>query len=153
MSKEIENLIRQSFAGSIQPDEDDVCASTDEEALEDCGLFIGQEWENIDSDAIVDHQDALFWFSPEAFHYYLPAFMKAGLKEPDAGYILNILLMLRPDTEPSAATFARERWLLFNEMQIASLKAWLIWAYAAMNRRDDTELEDALRVLEERYWW
>lgn len=153
MSKEIENLIRQSFAGSIPPDEDDVCASTDEEALEACGLFIGKEWEDIDSDAIAEHQDALFWFSPEAFHYYMPTFMKAGLKEPDASYILNILLMLRPDVEASAITFARERWLLFNDAQIGALKKWLNWTYAAMNRRNDTELEDALRVLDERYWW
>ncbi|MCF6252321.1 MAG: hypothetical protein L3J75_13800 [Methylococcaceae bacterium] len=83
----------------------------------------------------------------------MPAFMIAGLKEPDAYYILNILLILRPDVEASDASFARERWILFNSAQRTSLKKWLVWIYAEMDRGDDTELEDALKVLQEQYWW
>ena len=153
MLKEIENLIRNSFAGMSLPSEDEVCTSNDNEALDDCAIFVGREWNDVDGDAIAEHQDALFWFTPKSFHYYMPAFMIAGLKEPDAYYILNILLMLRPDVEASDACFARERWMLFNSAQRTSLKKWLVWIYAEMDRGDDTELEDALKVLQEQYWW
>ena len=149
MSNNVDTLIKQVFSDIPLPSEDDLCASVGEEALEETESFRNKNWLDLDSDFIASHQDALFWFSPAAFYYYFPAFLRAGLVTPNADYVLNILLFLRPETDQILSVFRNERWKLLNDKQIEVLEQWLCSTFPSA----DEELEDALRVIRDRYWW
>ena len=47
-------------------------------------FFDGKRWKDLSIDDLRTHHVALSFFSPEAFHYYLPAFMLAELRDPIA---------------------------------------------------------------------
>jgi hypothetical protein len=92
-------------------------------------LFGGKAWTDVSIDQLRTHHDALSFFSPEAFRYFLPAFMLAELRDPiGAGQIGPSLLfhfsrpeefwkpeleqrlaLLTPDQKAVIADFVRAR--------------------------------------------
>jgi hypothetical protein len=149
MSSKAEELIEQAFTDVPAPDEDSLAASVGEEALEETDPFRGKQWQDLDPDFVEAHLNGLFWFSPEAFHYYLPAFLRAGLAKPKSDLALEVMLYLRPEKDPELAAFSRERWSLLNDEQIRAMEAWLRAVFPA----DNGALPDALKVIDRRYWW
>lgn len=53
---------------SLAPHECDECREIRE-------IFAGQKWNAVPSGILADYHDALPLFSPEAFHYFLPAYL------------------------------------------------------------------------------
>lgn len=150
MSNTLESRIAECFADVPRPADDELCSSNDEEALEETSPFVGKTWQELDAEVLASHADALrYWFTPAAFHYYFPAFLTAGLKKPRPNYVRDILLLLRPEEDEALATFTKERLQLLTQDQIDVFADWL----RATFPRDDGELEDALKVIEIRYWW
>lgn len=43
--------------------------------------FNGMRWQDVTFSQIEQNLDAVFWFAPEAFCYYLPGILSAGLRE------------------------------------------------------------------------
>ena len=145
MSEDVGRLIDRAFASVPEPMEDEVCSSYGEEAEEETAPFRGRKWVEVDSSTVASHVDALLYW----FHYYLPAFLKAGLQQPQADFVVDILLSLEPEEDPVLAQFTRQRWGRLDDQQIRAVDAWL----RAVFPPDNTELQDALAVLRKRFWW
>ncbi len=157
MSSDLEKKIQEAFAEVPQPPEDDLCASFGDEALEDTEPFKGKEWQELrDVELLDEFQYALFWFTPEAFRYYLPAFLLGGFQKPNAVFVLTILQLLWPGDDEESAVFRKQRWGLLSEEQRAALQEWLSWLLANHTTREsvfESEVKEALDCVTKRIWW
>jgi hypothetical protein len=153
MSTKTKDIIERSFAQVPRPSDEDLVESPGHEELEDTEPFRGKAWDEIGHPTLLRHQYALFWFTPEAFHYFLPAFLCAALDNPGSLYTTTILQFLSPTDDKTLATFAKERWSLLTDAQIQALDEWLSYLLLRAKPGAEGELEDAIRVVRERLWW
>lgn len=91
--------------------------------------FHGLSWEVMDSDFLVKNSDALYAFTPEAFCYYLPAFLVHGfehLQSPPV-YVDAILGMLDRSPNPDLWDDSfRRRWTLLQVDECRALERWIL---------------------------
>ena len=156
MPTNVEVTIEEAFADAKPPFEEDICTSVGDEPLEDTEPFRGKRWQDLVDPEFLDRfQYALFWFTPEAFHYYLPAFLKAGLLQPDAIFVTTILQILQPAAARTSAAFRRQRWELLTNTQTMALDEWLRWlvGQATPGGVFEEEINEALQIVRDRFWW
>lgn len=87
-------------------------------------------WQSIGFSLIERNADAVFWFAPEAFCYYLPGFLSAGLKEnrTDSNAYDALIGMLDRIPEPAYwDDFFRPRWTRLLPNEIDAVSAWAAW--------------------------
>ena len=122
----VQRQIESAFASSDRPEPSQYITSRDVEAVEDSSEFVGRDWAGLSNDLLAANYNVLFWFTPKAFHYYLPAFLIAALKanDKDALYVHAILQILR---ELVGKDFCRERLALLSAEQLESIDGWLAW--------------------------
>lgn len=146
--------IDNAFADVERPDDKDYTRSNGGEAYEETAAFFGRNRGALAADFLETHRGVMHWFTPEAFHYYLPAFLSAAVEtdDPYALYVHTILFLLRPNSHQD---FRRARWSKLDDKQIDALRAWLRWLLdRAVN--DDIltgEVREALDVIDSRLWW
>ena len=95
--------------------------------------FEGVHWRDVTFDAIVDNADAIFWFSPEAFCFYLPGFLAAGLEagRTDSNAYDALIGMLDRSPVPEYwDDFFAPRWTLLTAEEIEAVAAWATWLHA-----------------------
>ena len=155
MSEDVEITIRNAFTDVLPPAEDELCDSVGGEAFADTQPFRGKRWQELGPDFLERYQYALFWFTPKAFHYYLPAFLLGGLARPDAVFVVTILQLLQPTADDTRARFREERWGLLSDAQVDSLEKWLCWFLDQTNPGPifASELQQGLQVVRDRFWW
>jgi hypothetical protein len=112
--------IEAAFESVPPPPTDRVVTPTyDDEGV--TGFFKGKHWRDVSIDELRTHHVALSFFSPEAFHYYVPAFMLAELRDPIAAGQIGPSLLFhfsRPE-EPSWEPELRQRLALLTAEQKA----------------------------------
>ncbi len=83
-----------AWAGLTPPTPSAITQHHCEECDEIRDFLSGNAWtELVDVVALRDHYDALHLVTPPAYHYYLPAFMRAAYSAPDrAGSIPNTIV-------------------------------------------------------------
>lgn len=155
MPRDLEKTIAGAFGDLPPPAGDQLHTQVGGEAEQDCAPFQDKPWRELSPDALELHHYALFWFTPPAFHYYLPAFLTGGLAAPDSVFVVTILQLLQPSDRESLAAFRQKRWTLLTAPQIAAVEAWLRWllSQAAPGSVFAGEINDALKIVEQRYWW
>lgn len=155
MTSSLEQVIARAFADVPPPPEDRLRASVGDEAEEDTEPFRRKDWKEIGDDLLARHHYALFWFTPEAFHYFFPAFLTGGLRVPSAVHVITLLQMLRPGNDPSSARFRKDRWRRLTKPQVEALAMWLRWlrSQAPKGGVFEEEVDGALDVVAKRYWW
>jgi hypothetical protein len=92
--------------------------------------YDGMRWQDVTFAHIEQNPDAVFWFSPEAFCYFLPGLLSAGPKENrwDANSYDSIIGMLDRSPEPDYwDDFFLPRWSLFTASEIGAVAAWARW--------------------------
>lgn len=106
--------------------------------------FYGQQWQVID-DAKIEANKSMSFFSPKAFHYLLPAYLRYSLRHfafnSDNSDVCEFMVYaLTPDlgasTEPSRAAWMRERFSLLDRKQ-----AEIVVGFLTLISRDE-ELRD-----------
>lgn len=121
--------IQEAFKGRAIPkqvvSEDSPHTSEYQEALN----FQGASWEIMGSDFLVKNSDALYVFNPQAFCYYLPAFLVHGFEHRHTPpiYLDAILAML--DLSPDPALWDdmfRSRWSLLRVAECQVIERWLL---------------------------
>jgi hypothetical protein len=68
---------------------DDISATLHDEGIVD--YFAGKTWQGHNLKDLHDHYDALSFFTPKAFRYYLPAFLLADLSEEGNGILSDFI--------------------------------------------------------------
>ena len=136
--------------------EGNLSASPVRESYVEANAFKGMNWKEVARDFAHRYRDAVFWFTPNAFHYYLPAFMAATLygKGMDELFAGSIVRLLRFDEDLGFRKFRKERWSLLADGQCAELLRWLIFL---RNTVDDEsiyteDLEAAIETVKARAW-
>ena len=123
-------LIETAFADRPPPSEMTNSKQLSDVEYEEVTSFEGLRWQAVTFDQIEQNADAVFWFSPEAFCYYLPGFLAAGLKENrwDTNAYDALIGMLDRSPEPDYwDDLFVPRWPLLSVPEIDAVKSWLRW--------------------------
>lgn len=126
-------LINSAFARRPPPD-----VMTDSKQLSDLEyeevmFFQGMRWQDVTYDQVEQYSDAVLWFAPEAFCYYLPGFLASGIREnrTHANACDALIGMLDRSPEPTSwDDFFAPRWTLLNVAEIDAVAAWVRWLQA-----------------------
>lgn len=122
--------IERAFAERQPPD-----CMTDSKQLSDVEYdevmsFDNMRWPDVTFDQVERNSDAIFWFAPEAFCYYLPGFLCACIREKrcDANAYDAIIGMLDRSAEPTLwDDFFLPRWPLLTDVELDAVGAWINW--------------------------
>lgn len=92
--------------------------SYDDEGI--VNYFCGTTWRGHDTLSLRAHSSAFTFFTPEAFHYWLPAFLIAAIQDPaEADVIVDYIPWSVSDS------YASQRWPLFSQAQRQAVAAYL----------------------------
>lgn len=125
-----EKLINTAFADRMPP-----AILSDSKQLSDFEydevmLFDQMRWQEVKITHVDEAPDAVFWFSPAAFCYYLPGFLAAGLRENnvDSKAFDSIIGCLDRSPEPDYwDDFFRPRFVQFRASELDAISAWVCW--------------------------
>lgn len=117
----------------------------------DLASFIGKPWSSVTASELEHHFEAIFWFSPEAFCYYLPGVFCAGIKEKRPELIVNHTLVGMLDRSPDPAgwdNFFLARWPLLRSTECEATQRWLLWLSSCSASFSDNSLSRAYETCE-----
>jgi hypothetical protein len=92
--------------------------------------YEGMRWQDVTFELVEDAPDAFFWFAPEAFCYYLPGILAAGLRDNrwDSNAYDSLIGTLDRSPEPDYwDDFFLPRFELFSPLEIDAIAAWVKW--------------------------
>lgn len=146
--------IDSAFAGRSAPS-----VMTDSKQLSDAEYeevmsFEGMRWQDVTFAHIQRCPDAVFWFAPEAFCYYLPGIIAAGLKQnrTDTNAYDSLIGCLDRSPEPDYwDDFFLPRWPLLTEAEVDAVGEWVRWLELvepqAFNKDTCGRAQDTLTLL------
>ena len=150
---EVRDGIYTAFAGTSTPHSSDVVYDNSGDHLE-CeevrGAFEGRAWHEIPLPELTFHAQALFFFTPTAWAYYLPAYLLAvieGYSQSDSilGAIVSSLLTSQ---DPSLQSIRVARVAALTHAQREAAKAFFEWVRAYHpDDVDEDELTDIIFIL------
>lgn len=122
--------IRSAFSHRRKPESAvrDGAPNTDE--YQDAATFNGKDWELVSCGDLENYPAAVSGFSAEAFCYYLPGILSAGLREGRADLLVNsaLVYMLDRGNGPSSwDDFFIEHWGSLNKAECDATQRWLLW--------------------------
>jgi hypothetical protein len=123
-------LITNAFSNRVPP-----LVLTDSMQLTDCEYtevmsYQGLGWQDVTFAQVKQNPDAVFWFSPEAFCYYLPGILAPGLRENrwDSNAYDSLIGCLDRSPVPDYwDDFFLPRWPLLSAQEIDAVAAWVKW--------------------------
>ena len=122
--------IAGAFGGRRQPTVMTTSQQLSDAEYEEVMAFRGMAWDAVTFDLVEQCADAVFWFAPEAFCYYLPGILSAGLKEDrrDSNAYDALIGMLDRSAEPGYwDEFFVERWPLLSADELDAVALWIKW--------------------------
>lgn len=123
-------LIERAFADRSPPS-----AMTDSLQLSDAEYaevmsFQGLRWQDVTFEHVQQFSDAVFWFSPTAFCYYLPGLLAPGLRELrwNCNAYDSLIGCLDRSPEPESwDDFFLPRWPLLSADEVEAVASWVRW--------------------------
>lgn len=97
---------------------------------DDVMSFWGKPWSSVTGAQLEKHFDAIFWFTAEAFCYYLPGILSAGIREDNPSLLVNHSLVNMLDRSPDPSSwddFFFARWSQLTERECEATQAWILW--------------------------
>ncbi len=122
--------IREAFAHRSLPMLVVRSDAPDTDEYDDARHFQGRTWESLTCAELDAHQDAMFGFSPEAFCYFLPGVLSAGIRENRPDLLVNTSLVMtldRSNTPTSWDDFFAKRWPSLTAQECLAVQDWLLW--------------------------
>ncbi len=141
-------LIESTFADAPYPGDDRI---TDHEDCLECAeiaeYFRGTSWRVHSLAKLWEHHAALSLFTPDAFHYFLPAFMLATLEQPREADLIPHSIAFHFTRGLSDEEQFTQRFSRFSTAQRQAVAAFLR-EYAATGEFWASEVPEALATLE-----
>lgn len=149
--------IEAAFAGRPQPSVMTDSLQLSDVEYEEAMAFKDVRWQEVTFAQVQRNSDAVFWFAPEAFCYFLPGILAAGLKEGrwDANAYDSLIGMLDRSPEPDNwDDFFLPRWMLLTADEVEAVAAWASWLAEvqpdAFHANTYERVQDTLTLLWER---
>jgi hypothetical protein len=149
---ELAQEIERAFADARHPGVDRLVEYPDYwESPNVVQSFGDTHWKSVPLDTLIEQRLSLPLFTPEAFRFYLPAFLRASLLHPSAVDTLteNIFYMLTPppvSAGPEMEQFLR-RLSGFSAQQKAALRKFI-----QLYNQTETSYPDSRRERAEKFW-
>jgi hypothetical protein len=150
-------LIGVAFAERARPTVMTTSQQLSDLEYEEVMSYEGMDWQDVNFAQVEKHSDAVFWFAPEAFCYYLPGILAAGLREArwDANAYDSLIGMLDRSPEPDYwDDFFRPRFTLLTTAELESVGAWARWLQdvdpGAFHANTFERVQQSLTLLKER---
>jgi hypothetical protein len=152
---QLAETIRQAFAAETYPGDSQLVYDNDPGHVE-CdrvaSAFKGKHWSELEVTFLRRHADAIFFFTPESFRFFLPAYLLAVVLSYQDSDIIpnNVVHSLTPLTSgaPNEQAFDA-RIVGFDAQQRLAIKAFLEYLWSEHMR--DFPLRDPQLALE-KYW-
>jgi hypothetical protein len=135
-------MIEVAWRAVPYPGDDKIFTPDSHDDEDILNYFGGTSWVGHEPGNLRAHSSAFTFFTPEAFHYWLPAFMIAAIQDPaEADVICDYIpLSLTNNYKPT-------RWSMFSPAQRQSVAAYLRLQIERVPDASGDE-RDALCVLE-----
>jgi hypothetical protein len=132
MESQLAKQIMEAFAVRPLPNGPLSVRTYDDEGAN--SFFHGKTWDTPNVQELRHHEAAMHFFTPEAFRYYLPAFIMAELRNPEDADIIadNLAHHFAPDN-----TQARTRLSLFTREQLMVIAAFFEHCANRYERKDE----------------
>jgi hypothetical protein len=121
-AEELKQTIAQTFADTPYPGHERIALHECEECEEIRQSFRGRTPDTLPDETIHSHFGSLPLLSPEAFRYFIPAYMRYSLEHPDSTVAQFILYRLAPQDFDD---FDSERFRLFTPRERGAVIAFL----------------------------
>ncbi len=128
MLRGVRAQIIAAWRDAIYPSDDNICTPTyDDEGVS--AYFRGRTWEGHEIKALRQHEVGLTFFTPEAFAYYLAAYMLAVIDDASAADVISdgIVFNLSPSRRQSKSDPYLARVACLSPAQRAAVIAYLEW--------------------------
>jgi hypothetical protein len=111
-ASEVLRLIHDAWRDVPYPGDDNIFTKDSYDDEDIVNYFGGTTWRNRDPAKLRAHSSAFTFFTPQAFHYWLPAFLIAAIENPEEADVIC-------DYIPWSVcdVYAPERWPLFSPEQ------------------------------------
>jgi hypothetical protein len=112
--------IEEAWRDALYPGDDNIFTPDSYDDEDIVNYFRGTTWRGHDPVKLRAHSSAFTFFTPEAFHYWLPAFIIAAVKDPEEADVIV-------DYIPRSVSdgYASQRWPLFSQVQRQAVAAYL----------------------------
>lgn len=129
----LREMLYDAFADTFAPGVDEIVPDYwdfDLERTEIRNAFAGRAWHEIPAGMLAEHRQALFFLTPSAWSYYLPAYMLATIdaySEADSA-LTEVVGSLTPNCDPEIEAIRKERLAALTERQRDLLSRFIEWA-------------------------
>lgn len=147
---ELGDVIRDAFTGGPPPDASEIVRDPDHLHLENEQIksaFGGKTWTELPIPVLTYHRQAVFFFTPEGWAYYLPAYMLAIFThyEKTDTMVDALLSTLIPSRDNDHEADRRARIARLNDRQRATLRRFVVWI--GSEHPEDLEDEECHSIL------
>jgi len=146
------NLINEAFNTRNKPNILTSSKELSEEEFQEVIFFQDKSWSMVTCEQFESHHESIYWFTPDAFQYYLLSMIYAGVKEQKTDLLVydSIINMLDRSPKPEYwDNFFIERWTLFTYKEYEIIQEWLLWLTSFDNLiYDDDSLSRSFETLE-----
>ena len=126
---EVVQQIERAFNGERYPGDNRLTQGSSMEAAEIRDFLRSRHWQDLRLDELVHSHASLFFMTPEAVRYFLPAFLIASVQHYDDSDQIpsTLLFFLNPYAMSDSAYQSRfrERFESFNNSERAAIRAFL----------------------------
>ncbi len=124
------NKIDTAFSTRKLPDI--LCSreNVDEHDFKDVEEFCSSHWSKLNCNTIEKYFDVLPLLSPDAFLYFLPGVIKAGVEEGCPNLLINQSLVSNLDRSPDPEnwdSYFLARWSKLRKDECNVVEEWLLW--------------------------
>ena len=113
-------LIENAWREVPYPGDDKIFTPDSYDDEDIVNYFGGTTWRGHDPASLRAHSSAFTFFTPEAFHFWLPAFLIAAIQDPEEADVICEYIAWSIDD-----TYASQRWPLFSPTQRQAVAAYL----------------------------
>ena len=145
-------LIRSAFAWRGRPERATNSSELTSDELQSLMAVFALDWRDTTATIWDRYSEAVSYFSPEAFCYYLPGIMLAAMEEGSANNSAASSVIWALDRSPRIDWWDEQfslRWPLLTLIELSAVEAWIVWLSSiTRSNHDDVSLGRAMDTLQ-----
>jgi hypothetical protein len=145
--------IEKAFAEVARPDDDHIVVASSAASLEGQEIrrdFASRDWRSLRVEELRRHSSSLFLLTPEAFRYFLPAYMSVSISDREKADVIpeTLVFAFDPDAgSPESSAYKAQLLQSLTPAQKRTIGGFLGWLETA----DDPRSADAVRKVKKHY--